>query len=92
MAVHYTNINRFVADVEEYLEIDEVLEEDMSTYDTPMPQQYYFMLNDKMVAHWSPSGKIGAIIGPRSSSQWSTKYRKFKKMSLEQFKRKFGVK
>ena len=94
MAIMYNNVKKFVADIsdqdiENELEINE---EDMTTYDVAMPQQYYFILNEKMIAHWCPSSHTGSIIGPRPSSQWSTRYRKFKSMSFQQFKTKFGVK
>lgn len=94
MAIQYTNLKKFIADIEDLDINDEIsiLEEDMSTYDVPLPQQYYFIFNEKMIAHWCPSGSTGSIIGPRTSSQWSTKYRKFKTLSFKQFKTKFGVK
>ena len=90
MAVQYTNVKKFIKDIEDF-EITSVLEEDMSTYDTPLPQQYYLMIDEKMVANWCALG-TGSIIGPRANSQWSTKYRKFKTLSFKQFKEKFGVK
>lgn len=84
-AITYTNLNTFLGNLTTDFNITSVLIEDMAEYADDMPQQIYFMSGDDMVAHWTPSSKVGVIRGIRKGSQWSTRYRKFKKLTLDQF-------
>lgn len=83
--ITYNNLNIFLGNLTSEYAITSVMIEDMSTYKEEMSQQVYFMVGDKMVAHWSPSAAKGAIIGIKASSQWSTRYRKFKTLTFKQF-------
>lgn len=90
-AVQFNDLRTFLVCLTTSYKITSVLYEDMSTYTDNYPPQYYFMVNDDMVANWAPEGKIGSIRGIRPGSNWSTKNRKFKKMTLEQFKKHIGA-
>ncbi len=85
-AVQFNDLRTFLVCLTTSYKISSVLYEDMSTYTSNYPPQYYFMVNDDMVANWSTEGNMGSIRGIRAGSNWSIKGRKFKRMSYEQFK------
>lgn len=84
-AIKYNSLNTFLGNLAKDFSITSVLIEDMTTYTDKLPQQIYFMSGDDMVANWTPSSMTGTIRGIRKGSQWSTKNRKFKKLTFQQF-------
>lgn len=61
--------------------VKEIIEE-LDTYEDDYDMQVYFIdEHDNMVAYWNPYTGVGVIRSNSVGSQWSKRYRKFKKLT-----------